>query len=452
MKKNEILKQLKESRPVKVKFAASDIDGILRGKTVSLEKFLQIAEVGGSFCDVVFGWDVNDTCYDNIKCTGWHTGYPDANIQIDLSTGRKIPWDKDTTFFLADYSNAGGEDYVACPRSLLKRISRLAGEMGFLPVFAEEIEWYNFLNTPRELENSNYNNLQPISPGMFGYSMLRTSLNADYFNDLFDLLARFDIPLESLHTETGPGVFEAAISFDDVVNAADRAILFKNSVKEIAYRYGIIASFMAKWNPDLPGCGGHIHQSLWDRSIQKNLFYDNSDKNSMSLLMKQYLAGQLYCLPYIMPMYAPTVNSYKRLGGGAWAPVTVSWGIENRTTAVRVINNSEKLIRCEMRVPGADVNPYLAMAAGLASGLYGIRKKMELKIPPVSGNGYNVTEHGMLPLNLLDAINVMKQSDIPQELFGNGFTEHFIGTREWEWKQFSKNVTNWELKRYLEII
>jgi glutamine synthetase len=452
MKNDEILKYIKESRPAKIKFAASDIDGILRGKTVSFDKFLLMVEKGGSFCDVVFGWDANDACYDNVKYTGWHTGYPDAKIKIDLSTYRKVPWDNDISFFLADYGDASGNDFVACPRSLLKRIASEAKEMGFLPRFSEEIEWYNFLTTPPELEKSDYKNLQPLSPGMFGYSMLRPSLNSDFYNDLFDYLGRFDIPLEGLHTETGPGVYEAAIMYDEVVKAADKAILFKNSVKEIAYRYEIIASFMAKWNSQLPGCGGHIHQSLWDISGKKNLFFDKKDSFSMSPLMKSYLAGQLFCLPHIMPMYAPTINSYKRLGGGAWAPVTVSWGIDNRTVAIRVINSDEESMRCEMRVPGADVNPYLAMAASLASGLYGIRNKLELKIPPITGNGYNASEQGMLSLNLSDATKRMKESEVAHKLFGDGFVDHFISTREWEWKQFSKEVTNWELKRYLEII
>jgi glutamine synthetase len=452
MDNSEILNHLKERKAIKVKFAASDIDGILRGKTISYDKFMQTLKAGTGFCNVVFGWDASDACYDNVKSTGWHTGYPDAMIRIDMSTYRETPWDNDVSFFLADYTNPSGDYFVACPRSLLKRIANQATAMGYLPLFSEEFEWYNFLASPNELENLDFDALQPISPGMFGYSMLRPTLYSEYYNDLFDSLQKFDIPLEGLHTETGPGVYEAAVVFDEVTRAADKAILFKNSVKEIAYKHGIIASFMAKWRFDLPGCGGHIHQSLWDRNRKKNLFFDRDDTHTISQLMKHYLAGQLYCLPYIMPMYAPTINSYKRLGGGAWAPVTVSWGLDNRTTAIRVINPDEKSIRCELRVPGADANPYLTMAASLASGLYGIRNKLELNIPPTEGNGYDATAQGTLPLNLLDATRAMKESGIARELFGEDFVEHFVSTREWEWRQFSKEVTNWELKRYLEII
>jgi glutamine synthetase len=324
--------------------------------------------------------------------------------------------------------------------------------MGFLPLFSEEFEWYNFMGTPNTLDTSDSKNLLPISPGMFGYSMLRPTLNKDYYNNLFDYLARFDIPLEGLHTETGPGVYEASIVFDEVVKAADKAILFKNSVKEIASLHGIVASFMAKWNSALPGSGGHLHQSLWDASGRKNLFFDAKDKIKISALMRHYIAGQLFCLPQIMPMYAPTINSYKRLGGGSWAPNTVSWGFENRTAAIRVITFDEKATRCELRVPGADCNPYLAMAASLASGLYGIRNKLELKVPAIIGNGYESKGNELLPMNLLDATSIMKKSKIAGELFGEDFVGHFINTREWEWRQFEKQVTSWELKRYLEII
>lgn len=452
MKRAEILKLLEDSRAIKVKFAAIDIDGILRGKTISIDKFLQVAETGAGFCDVIFGWDSNDACYDNVKITGWHTGYPDAKVRIDLSTYRNIPWDNDLAFFLADFSDPSGNDLAACPRSLLKRISLQAAEMGFLPLFSQEIEWSNFIGKPNELARNHYSNLEALTPGMFGYSLLRPALNNDYFNDLFNLLARFDISLEGIHTETGPGIYEACIIADEIVKAADKAVLLKHSVKEIAYRYGIVASFMAKVRSNLPGCGSHIHQSLWNLTGKKNLFFDSGDHDKISPLMKHYIAGLLFCLPHIVPMYAPTINSYKRLGGGAWAPATVSWGFDNRTAALRVITFDEKSTRCEMRVPGADANPYLSMAASLASGLYGIRNKLELKIPATIGNAYEVKEHDRLPVNLMDATRIMKQSKVATELFGESFVEHYTATREWEWRQFSKEVTNWEINRYLEII
>jgi glutamine synthetase len=287
---------------------------------------------------------------------------------------------------------------------------------------------------------------------MFGYSILRTSENSDFYYDLFNLLTQFNIPIEGLHTETGPGVYEAAIAHDEVLSAADKAVLFKTAVKEIAYKHGIMASFMAKWTETLPGCSGHIHQSLWSADQSENLFYDASDKHKMSDLHKHYLAGQLYCMPHLLPMYAPTINSYKRLVEGAWAPTTLTWGVENRTTALRVINTTPGLTRLETRIPGADTNPYLAMAAALASGLYGIKNKLALNTPQTIGNGYQDKKNGVLASNLYDSAIAMQNSPIAKELFGEGFVEHFTQTRLWEHRQYAKHVSDWELKRYFEII
>jgi glutamine synthetase len=287
---------------------------------------------------------------------------------------------------------------------------------------------------------------------MFGYSVLRASQNSAFFHDLFDLLGQFNVPIEGIHTETGPGVYEAAILYAGLPEAADRAVLFKSGVKEIAHRHGLLATFMAKFSEHLTGCSGHVHQSLWSANGKQNLFYDKKSKTGMSALMESYIAGQLHCLPYTLPIYAPTVNSYKRLVEGAWAPTTLTWAVDNRTTALRALPGSEASTRLETRVVGSDANPYLAMAVCLASGLYGIKKKMKLKIPATAGSGYQDKQHGVFPRNLWEATQAMKESPIARELFGEEFVSHFAATREWEWRQFSKVVTDWELKRYLEII
>ena len=451
MEKKEIIQEIRDSEHLKIKFAIPDVDGILRGKTIHKEKFLDVAEKSIGFCDVVFGWDANDVCYDNVKITGWHTGYPDAQAKIDLNTYRNIPWDHQIPFFLGDFSEENGEGLASCPRSLLKKIQAEADQMGFRSTFSQEFEWFNFLGKPNELAQSDYSKLQPITPGMFGYSLLRPSQYPTYFNEIFELMAAFDVPLEGMHTETGPGVYEAAILHDNILTAADKAVLFKTGVKEIAYRHGIVASFMAKWNDDLPGCGGHLHQSLWSKKNGKNLFL-LEEQQSMNSTMENYLAGLLYCLPEIMPMYVPNVNSYKRLREGAWAPTTLTWGKDNRTAAVRLINGNEKSARLEMRITGADTNPYLAMGACLASGLYGIKNNLKLGIEETIGNAYEQAINKKLPENLLDASRIMKDSKIAHELFGEAFVDHFIRTREWEWREFSKAVTDWEMKRYFEII
>ena len=448
----KITDKIRESKSIKVKFAVSDIDGILRGKYIHMNKFLEVAEKDIGFCDVIFGWDVNDSCYNNSKITGWHTGYPDARAKIDMATFREIPWENSVPFFIADFSGDPKYETTVCSRSLLKRIKKDAESMGFKALFAQEFEWFNYKGTPSDINDSNFTVLKPITPGMFGYSDLRTSLNQSYVTNLFDMLHNFNVPVEGIHTETGPGVYEATIIFDDVLAAADKAILFKTGVKEIAYLNNIVASFMAKWNSDLPGCGGHLHQSLWDLNGKNNLFYADKLNSGISKIMEYYIAGQLACLPEILPLYAPNINSYKRLNHGDWAPANLTWGFDNRTAAIRVIKGGNISTRIELRVPGADTNPYLAMAASLASGLFGIKNKLELTLPEIKGNAYGDSEGQNLSRNLKDATLKMADSKIARQLFGDSFVDHFVNTRLWEWQQFEKKVTDWELKRYFEII
>ncbi len=449
---DEVLRQLAEQNTEKVKVAITDIDGVLRGKMISYEKFVSIVEKGFGFCNVVFGWDAGDIAYDNSQYTGWHSGYPDATAVIDLHSFRQIPWENDTPFFLADFRDVKGTDLPVCPRSLLKQIIRQAAKKGYTPYFSQEFEWFNLVDNTTELYAGKFRDVQPLTNAMFGYSMQRAAEKNEYFNDLFDQLKKFGVPLEGLHTETGPGVYEAAITYSTILEAADRAVLFKSGVKQIAHRHGIIATFMAKFNENLPGCSGHVHQSLWNKEGKQNLFYDKKKESGISSLMESYMAGQLACLPFILPMFAPTVNSYKRLVEGAWAPTTLTWGIDNRTTALRALPGSSSATRLETRVVGSDSNPYLAMAACLAAGLYGINNKLKLKTPATTGSGYADKKNGSLPKNLWEATRAMKESLIARELFGAAFVEHFTATREWEWREFSKVVTDWEMKRYLEII
>ncbi|MGH2564557.1 MAG: glutamine synthetase family protein, partial [Ginsengibacter sp.] len=418
MNTNDILQYIKDHPSGKVKIALTDIDGILRGKYISTEKFLSVIDATTGFCDVIFGWDSSDVAYDNVEYTGWHTGYPDAPAKIDLSTFRKIPWEDDVPFFLGELLDKNGQPSSVCPRQLLKKILNDANSMGYLPYFSQEFEWYNFAETPQSIHDKQFKNLSSFTPGMFGYSILRSTLQNPYFTDLFDLLRKFNVPLEGLHTETGPGTYEAAIHYSEIIKAADRAVLFKTSVKEIAYRHGCMATFMAKINEHLPGCGGHVHQSLWDMKGQKNLFYNENDSMKMSSTMKSYIAGQLHCLPHILPMFAPVINSYKRLVEGTWAPTTLTWGVDNRTVALRVLSGSNKSCRLETRVIGSDVNPYLAMTAALASGLYGIKNKLKLKQPATIGNGYKDYSNGILPKTLDEATKLMKESNTAKDILG----------------------------------
>lgn len=447
-----LIEELRSSNVKKVKVAVTDIDGVLRGKYLHKEKFLASLESGFGFCSVVMGWDSSDVCYDNASFTGWHTGYPDALVSIDTNTFRRVPWDNNVPFFLGDFVHADKTPNEICPRQLLKKVLANVDRDGYSAKVGMEYEWFNFKETPQTLADKKFTSPEPITPGMFGYSMIRVSQNLPFFNALMDEMGEFRIPIEGLHTETGPGVFEAAILYSDALEAADRGVLFKTSAKEIGHRFGIMPSFMAKWSSSLPGCSGHTHVSLWNKSGDTNLFYDEKDKFKMSKEFKSFLAGQMQCLSEILPLFAPNVNSYKRLVDGYWAPTKVTWGVDNRTTAYRVIPGSSKSTRLEVRVPGSDVNPYLAVAGSIAAGLYGVKKGLQLKAEPVIGSAYQYKDAERLPRNLMDATKKLNDSKVAREIFGDTFVDHFVKTREWEWRQFQDSVTNWELQRYFEII
>lgn len=452
MNPNEILKQIEASECNKVKVAIADIDGVLRGKYMSKEKFLSAAKSGFGFCNVVFGWDIQDECYDaKTGFTGWHTAYPDSIAQIDLRTIRYVPWENNVPFFLADFVDSKGDPLSVCPRQLLRRAIGFLDELGYTALVGVEYEWFNFAETSRSLYEKNFLSPVPISPGMFGYSLLRMASGNPYFQDLMNHLHSFKIPLEGLHTETGPGVYEAAIAAADPLEAGDRAVIAKTAIKEIALHHGIIASFMARWNHTLPGSGGHIHQSLLSKSTGEPVFYSPNSKNGMSSIFESYLAGLLHLLPEVLPFFAPSINSYKRLVEGFWAPTHPTWGIDNRTTAFRVIPGSPASTRLETRVSGADVNPYLGIAASLICGAYGIKNGLKLTKPATVGSAYGLNPEERLPRNLFEATRALSQSSRARELFGAGFIEHLVKTRHWEWHKYQNAVTDWELRRYFEL-
>ena len=455
-----------------VKVAIVDIDGVLRGKYLDKGKFLSATKSGFGFCNVVFGWDSSDQCYDNTTYTSWRSGYPDAEVRIDLSTFRRIPWEDDRPFVLGEFVAADGAPLGVCPRQLLRQVIDRVADAGYEAKVGMEFEWFNFAESPATLRDKGYRDLTPLTPGMFGYSVLRSSQNQPFFDALLKDLRAFDVPLEGLHTETGPGVLEAAILYSDALAAADRAVLFKSSAKEIGHRFGILPTFMARWNTDLPGCSGHAHQSLWtipsadgatdpsdpsgsagpsDRG-STNAFFDPDDPRRMSDTFRSYLAGQLALLPDILALLAPTVNSYKRLVDGFWAPTTPTWGVDNRTVACRVIPGSAGSTRLETRVPGSDVNPYLAVAACLAAGVWGIEQGLTLDAPETIGSGYVVEGVERLPRTLQEATARLDASAPVRQLLGDGFVDHYVATRQWEWRQYADAVTDWELARYFEII
>lgn len=432
-----------------IKVGVFDIDGILRGKYMSKAKFFSALDNGFGFCDVVLGWDSKDQLYDNVSFTGWHTGYPDASTRIIPESCRNLPFEENGLFFLSEFVGAAQE---ICPRSVLTRVLQMADDMGYVVNAAFEYEFFVFNETRDSIREKNYRDLKPIAPGFFGYSVLRNSVDTGIYHDLLKLGEDMDFSLEGLHEETGPGVLEAAIAYDEALASADKAGLFKTFSKVIAQRNEKMITFMAKWSPDWPGQSGHIHVSLQDKNKQP-LFYDNQQEHNMSELMQQFVGGQQKLMPELLAMIAPTVNSYTRLIPGFWAPTQASWGVENRTCALRVIPGSEKSQRVEYRIAAADANPHIALAAVIASGLWGIKNKV-LPTAKVTGNAYEQSfpaELG-LPSTLWDAAQRLRSSNTASELFGDEFVTHFAASREWEEREYRKHISDWELERYFEII
>jgi glutamine synthetase len=431
-----------------VKVGVFDVDGVMRGKYMARDKFLSSLEKGYGFCDVVLGWDSNDQLYDNVKVTGWHTAYPDAGVRLLPETTRLIPFEGDLPLVLSEFS---GAHEAVCPRGALRRVLKRASDMGFDVASAVEYEFFLFEETPHSVREKNYRDLKNVTPGFYGYSVLRSTVHAEFYHELLDMCRAMDMELEGLHTETGPGVLEAAIRVDDALAAADKAALFKTFTKILAQRRGWMATFMAKWSRNWPGQSGHIHCSL--SKDGKGAFFDPGKPNSISDVMRWWIGGQQALMPELLAMVACTVNSYTRLIPGFWAPTDATWGLENRTCALRAIAGSEKSQRVEYRIAAADINPYIAMAAAIGSGLWGVANRIEPD-PQIEGNSYEKTHapERQLPRTLWDAAQRLKASKAARELFGDAFVDHYAATREWEEREFRKAITDWELDRYFEII
>lgn len=433
-----------------VKVGLFDNDGVMLGKYMSRAKFFAALEGGFAFCDVIVGWDVKDKLYDNARYTGWHTGYPDAQVRILPQTCRDIPFENGMLLFLCELDQAAA---AVCPRRTFGRVLERCDAMGFEAWAALEYEFFVFDETPHSIREKGFRNLKPFTPDWFGYSIIRNSVHSDLYHQILALGEDMDFPIEGLHTETGPGVLEAAIAVDHAVDAADKAALFKTFIKVLAQRNQLMATFMAKWSMDYPGQSGHIHLSLRDKVSGKSAFFDPAGEWGMSKLQRHFIAGQQRLMPELLAMMSPTVNSYRRLIPGYWAPTDATWGVENRTTALRLIPGSDKSQRVEYRLGSADGNPYLTLAVALGSGLWGIANEWEPH-EVVLGNGYDGSypEELALPRTLWDAAQRLKASEAARALFGDAFVEHFAATREWEEREFRRHVSDWELDRYFEII
>ena len=434
----------------------ADIDGVLRGKFVSASKLASLRAKGGGFCDCVFGWDMDDALYDSSAdaITGWHSGFPDARYRLVGASERALPEDG-TAYFVGEFAGAEGGDHPLCPRTLLRRVLGRAARHGLAVRAGLEYELFVFKETPASVREKGYRNLQPFTPGNFGYSVLRAAANADVFEALMRYCANFHMPLEGLHCETGPGVWEGALAVAEGLEAADRATLFKTFSKAFFQRHGLVATFMAKWSMDYPGQSGHYHFSLLDGE-GGNVFAGADE--TLTDAARWAIGGLCRYVPEFLPMLAPTVNSFTRLVKGAWAPTAATWGMDNRTAAFRFVPASAEdktQQRIECRVGGADASPYLASAATLGAALIGIEKRLE---PPaaVVGNAYEVeatlpAERRFAP-TLRNAAERFAESAAARDIFGEAFVSHFARSRLWESRQHERHVDSWQLARYFEIV
>lgn len=436
------------------KVGVADLDGVWRGKRIAAQYFLDsVYKQGTNICNILFGWDIQDETIPNLTYTGFHTGYPDVTLRPDLGTLKAVPGEPGVASVICDLYETSGEPSALSPRGILKRMIEKAQQQGYSPVCAYEFEFYIFKGTPGELAANSWRDLKPITAGSHTYSLYRDTGTEFLIGNIRRRLAEQGIFIEASNSEHGPGQFEVNLHYSDALTAADHAMRLKTTVKEMAADAGYTASFMAKVHPEWAGSSGHMHQSLWDPKTGQSAFANPEEPLELSALGYNYLAGVVQTAAEFTALYLPTVNSYKRTEGGTWAGSSASWGLDNRTVAIRSIPAKGNAARIENRVPGADANPYLVIAANLAGGLYGMEKGL-LAPPRVTGNAYELKgdEVQLLPTTLDKAVEAFEQSEVAKEYFGDTFVTHYAQTRRWELHKLQTSITDWEISRYLERI
>jgi glutamine synthetase len=430
-----------------VQFGCPDVDGLFRGKRVPATYFLDtVAHKGSMIADILFGWDVADTIMDGLEHSGWHTGYRDLALIPDLATVRAVPWEPGVATAICDVRTPDGAAVEIAPRRILQRQVERAAELGHAFAIGYELEFYLFKETPYSVIEKGYRDLVPATPELSTYSLHRLAMIDDVIGDIRDHMNAYGIPIEASNTEYGPGQIEVNIEHCAPLDAADRMLLYKDGVRQIAARHGYVACFMAKLSGEGAGSSGHIHHSMRPlEAPDRNAFWD-PDGRCESQLMRQAIAGELAAMPELTLFHCPTVNSYKRKVEGSWAPTSAAWGRDNRTTALRVIAREAASCRLEHRLPGADANPYLAIAACIAGALDGIERGL-LPPEPIVGNAY-AQEAPPLPASLEEAIAAAEAGAVARSAFGPEFVEHFLATRRWERDRHREAVSDWELTRY----
>lgn len=435
------------------KIGAVDLDGIWRGKRVAADYFVEsVADNGCFLSNILFAWDVQDEPIPGLEYTGSRTGYPDVNFRPDMSTLALVPWEPGVASVICDVFERDGSSLDLSPRDLLRSLVQRSEALGYRPVAAYEFEFYLLKGTADDLAARGWRELEPISKGHHTYSIVRDSGVEFIIGEIRRQLAEYGVDIEASNGEYGPGQFEVNIHYSDALSAADNAMLLKHAVKELANRHGYTATFIAKLNSEWSGSSGHVHLSLEDEQGEP-AFANPGDPSALSEIGMQFMAGLIENAPDFMAAYLPNMNSYKRVAKAEFSPTTMSWAVDNRFVAMRAIPSAGPAARVENRIAGADANPYLVIAASLASGLSGLENK---SVPPpavgCAGATAVQTETTAVTMTLADAITHMTSSTTARKFFGDRFVDHYAAIRRWEVEQSAGAVTDWEIARYLEPI
>jgi len=429
--------------------AMVDMQGRLIGKRFQAEYFVASAHDETHGCDYLLANDIDMETVPGYAAANWERGYGDFVMKPDMATLRRLPWLEATALVLCDVLDHHHHDLAHSPRAILKRqIARLA-ERQMRAFVATELEFYLFDETFETAAAKSYTGLKTAGAYIQDYHILQTTKEEGVMRAIRKGLEGAGIPVENSKGEWGPGQEEINIRYSDALEMADRHAILKNAVKEIAWAQGKAVTFMSKWQYGLAGSSSHIHVSLWDSAGKVPLFFDADAEHGMSPLMRQFMAGQLKYSGEITYFLAPYINSYKRFQVGTFAPTRAIWSRDNRSAGFRLCSEHSKGIRVECRVGGADLNPYLAIAALLAAGLAGIDEGLELE-PAFVGDAYHGSGLREVPKTLRDALALLERSEMLRRAFGEEVVEHYLHTGRWEQFEYDRRITDWELKRGFE--
>jgi len=426
-----------------------DMQGRFMGKRMMADFFLsEIPRNGGAIeaCDYLLAVDVDMTVLDGFRFTSWETGYGDFVCKPDLSTIRLVPWMEKTALVIGDLVDHHGDPIDVAPRSILRRQIAAAADRGYTVKAGTELEFFLFQETPEQAWNQGYKGLTPSSNYIIDYHILHTTKDEWLIRKIRNDMAAAGIPVENSKGEAGLGQHELNLRYAEALEMADNHAFYKNGAKEIASLAGKALTFMAKPSIDDVGSSCHVHSSLWDTATDRSLMPDDSG-DGLSDTFRWYLGGLLATAADFALCWAPFVNSYKRYQPGSWAPTAIGWGTDNRTLGFRVVGHGQGM-RVESRVPGADCNPYIALAATIAGGLYGIENRIEPG-DVFAGNGYE-SDLPRIPHTLVDAMARFEHSEVAKAAFGDDVHFHLLHMARSEWSAFNNFVTDWELKRNFE--